>query len=110
MTGLSGPAFVVRRYRHAALPQLYRPDRRSAAAQYQRPSPADEVCEPDLAQNWSTKPLELNHKHLVSPNSQQGEDACGVSSSIDVDSVRSDVGFGDGCMTVHDEFVEALVI
>jgi len=46
---------------------------------------------------------------MVSVNRQEGEDAGGVGSSVYVDSVRSNVGFGDRCMTVHDEFAEVFV-
>jgi hypothetical protein len=46
---------------------------------------------------------------MVSVNSQEGEDAGGIGSGVDVDSVRSNVRFGDRCMTMHDEFAEVFV-
>jgi len=65
---------------------------------------------PELSVNHpQIPPRRLNCKHAVSLNSQQGEDASGIGSSIDVDSVRSDVGIGDGCMTVNNVLAEALV-
>ena len=46
---------------------------------------------------------------MVSVHCQEGEDAGGVGSSVYVGSVRSNVGFGDRCMTVHDEFAKIFV-
>jgi hypothetical protein len=46
---------------------------------------------------------------MVSLNSQEGEDASGIDSSVYVDSVGPNVRFGDRCMTVHDEFAEVFV-
>ena len=55
------------------------------------------------------KTTALNCKHAVALNSQEGEDAGGIGSGVDVDAVGSNVGFGDRCMTMHDEFAEVLV-
>ena len=46
---------------------------------------------------------------MVSVNGQEGEDAGRVGPGVDVDSVRSNVGFADRCMTMHDEFAEVFV-
>ena len=51
----------------------------------------------------------LDCEHIVSLNSQEGEDASGIGARVYVDSVRSHIGFGDRRVTVHDEFSEVLV-
>ena len=51
----------------------------------------------------------LNCKHALAVNCQKREDAGGINAGVDVDPVRSQVGFGDRGVTVHDEFAEVLV-
>lgn len=41
---------------------------------------------------------------MIALNRQKGQDASGIGSGVDVDSVGSKVGLGDRGMAVHDEF------
>ena len=46
---------------------------------------------------------------MLSLNSQERQDASGIGSGVYVDSVGPNVGFGDRCMSMHDEFAEVFV-
>jgi hypothetical protein len=51
----------------------------------------------------------LDDKHPLTLNRQQSQNASGVGSGVDINSVWSNLGFNDGSMTVNNEFAKVFL-